>query len=109
MRFTTSVMALCLSAGILCSCAGVTTLTAERPTDEAFRTSLKRERSTLNIPIETSTEELSRVLNKSIRTDLYKGSTTTKGVTATVTRSGNIATRSYTYRSLTPTSKANNR
>ncbi len=91
MRFTTSVMALCLSAGILCSCAGVTTLTAERPTDEAFRTSLKRERSTLNIPIETSTEELSRVLNKSIRTDLYKGSTTTKGVTATVTRSGNIA------------------
>ncbi len=91
MRFFKYAALLCLCAGILCSCAGVTTLTAERPADEAFRTTLKRERSTLNIPIEITTDELTRILNKSIRTELYKGSTSTKGVTATVLRNGAIA------------------
>ena len=79
-----------LLAVTLCSCAGVKTLTAERPRDEAFRTELKKETSTLNIPIEVTADELARVLNQSIRKELYKGSTKTRGVTADVVRNGAI-------------------
>ena len=80
-----------LSVVVLSSCAGVNTFTAERPKDEAFRTELKRETSTLNIPIETTTENLTRVLNLAIRKELFKGSTATRGVSANVTRNGSIA------------------
>ena len=79
-----------LFASFLCSCAGVTHLTAERPRDEAFRTVLKREASTLNIPIEASTDDIARLLNQTIRKDLYKGSTKTRGLTADVVRNGPI-------------------
>jgi len=83
-------VALLLLAVTLCSCAGGKALTAERPRDEAFRTALKKETSTLNIPLEITTDELARVLNQTIRRELYKGSTRTKGMTADVVRNGPI-------------------
>jgi hypothetical protein len=79
-----------LLAMVLCSCAGVTPLTAERPKVEAFRTVLKKETSTLYVPIEASTDDLARVLNQTVRKELYKGSTKTKGVSADVVRNGQI-------------------
>lgn len=70
--------------------AGETALTAEKPTAEAFRTALDREISTLNVPVEMSTDDLAKILNQTIRKDLYKGSTTTKGVSADIVRNGSI-------------------
>lgn len=95
-----SLAVLSISALTLCSCAGVKPLTAERPAEEAFRTALKRETSTLNIPVEASTSELARVLNQTIRKNLYKGSTKTMGLAADVTRNGLIvvsAADNYLY------------
>ena len=77
-KLTVSLVSLSLLALTLCSCAGVTPLKAERPRDEAFRTALKKETSTLNIPIEATTEEIARVLNQAVRKDLYKGGTRTR-------------------------------
>ncbi len=92
---------LLLAAMTLCSCAAsVKTLTAERPLDEAFRSELKKEASIINIPIEASTDDLARALNKTVRKDLYKGSTGTRGLTAEVVRSGSIvvsASDNYIY------------
>lgn len=82
-----SLVSLLLLTIFLCSCAGVTPLTAERPREEVFRTGLKKETSTLNIPIEASADEIARVLNQAVRKELYKGSTKTRGVTAEVLRS----------------------
>jgi hypothetical protein len=84
------VIALSLLVIVLSSCAGVAPLTAGRPGDEAFRTALKRETSTLNVPVEAATDDLARVLNQTVRKDLYKGSTGTRGVTADVVRNGPI-------------------
>lgn len=95
-----SLVTLSLFALTLCSCAGVTPLTAERPREEAFRTALKKETSTLNIPIEASTDNIARVLNQSIRNELYKGSTRTRGLSADVVRNGPIvvsAADNYLY------------
>lgn len=89
-KHAVSLVALSLFALSLCSCAGVTPLTAARPRDEAFRTVLKKETSSLNIPIEASTDDLARILNQTIRKELYKGSTKTRGLTAEVVRSGAI-------------------
>lgn len=86
-----SLLSLSLFILTLCSCAGVAPLTAERPRDEAFRTVLKKELSTLNISIDASTDDLARVLNKTVNKNLYKGSTKTRGVTADVVRNGTIA------------------
>lgn len=88
---TLSLVGVLLCVITLCSCSGVKTLTAERPIDEAFRTALNKEASSLNIPIEASTDDLAKVLNQTVRKDLYKGSTKTKGLTADVTRNGQIA------------------
>lgn len=76
---------------ILTSCAagnapltkGANTLNAERPKDEACRTELKREVSTLNVGVEASAGDLAAMLNRMIPKELYKGSTKTKGLTAT--------------------------
>lgn len=77
---------------ILSACSGVKpSLTAERPRDEAFRTMLKKELSNLNVPIEASSDELSKALNQTIRKELYKGSTKTRGLTADILRNGPIA------------------
>lgn len=88
---TLSLVALLLFSITLSSCAGVSTLTAERPKDEAFHTGLKKETSTLNIPIEASTGELAKVLNQTVRRELYKGSANAWGLTAEVVRNGPIA------------------
>ncbi len=97
---TLSLVLLLLFALTVCSCAGVTPLTAGRPQEEAFRPALKMETSTLNIPLETSTDDLARVLNQTVRTDLYKGSSGTRGMTAEVMRSALIvvtAADNYLY------------
>jgi len=75
-------------------------LVAERPFEEAFRMELKRNVSTLNVPIETTTDDLAMVLNRTLRNELYKGSTHTSGLTADVLRNGNIsisASDNYLY------------
>ena len=92
MKSILPLVVLLLCVLILSSCAGavVKPLTAERPRDEAFRTMLNKETSTLNVPIEVSTDELARVLNQAIRKELYKGSTKTRGVTADLLRNGPI-------------------
>jgi hypothetical protein len=98
-----SLLALMLLTVSLCSCAGVTTLTAERPRDEAFHAALKQEVSTLNIPIEASPADIARVMNQTIRKELYKGSTSTSGLIADVVRNGPIVVSSadnYLYVSL---------
>jgi len=64
---------------------------AERPKDEAFRTELKKELSSINVPIEASAEDIGKALNQSVRKELYKGSTTTRGLTADILRNGPIA------------------
>lgn len=98
-----SLLALALLAVTLCCCTGVTPLTAQRPMDEAFRPALKKEASTLTIPIEASADDIARILNQAIRKDLYKGSTNTRGLTAEVVRNGQIgvsATDNYLYLTL---------
>lgn len=105
---TLSLVLLLLFALTICSCAGVTPLTAGRPQEEAFKPALKIEASTLNIPLETSTDDLARVLNQAVRTDLYKGSSGTRGVTAEVMRSAQIvvsAADNYLYVTLPVTLK----
>jgi len=74
----------------LSSCAGTRSLSAARPKDEAFRTALKMQPSIIYIPIEVSTDELSKVMNQTIRKELYKGSTNTRGLNANVLRNGPI-------------------
>ena len=85
-----SLVALSLLIVTLCSCAGTRSFTAAPPRDEAFRTVLKREPSTLNIPIEASTDDIARILNQTVRKELYKGSTGTRGLAADVQRNGPI-------------------
>ena len=90
-----------LIALTLSACTGVRpSFAAERPRDEAFRTALKKEISTLNVPIEVSADEVGKVLNQVIRRELYKGSTKTRGVTADILRNGPItvsAADNYIY------------
>lgn len=70
--------------------SATTTLVAERPREEAFSTVHKRELSTLNVLIEATADDLGKALNRSIRNELYKGSTGTRGVTANIVRNGPI-------------------
>lgn len=63
---------------------------AEKPAAGALRSSLDRELSTLNIPIELSSEDLAKILNQTIRKDLYSGSTATKGLATDLRRNGPI-------------------
>lgn len=84
---------LSLVALFLCSCATVAPLTAPRPGDDVFRTELKRDISTLNIPVETTAADLARVFNQAARKDLYTGPTAIRGVSAVVVRSAPIAVR----------------
>lgn len=78
----------------LVSCASVTPqvqpLVAERPREEAFRTELKKELSTLNIAMEATAGELGDTLSRLIPRELYKGSTKTRGLAADIVRSGPI-------------------
>ncbi|MEI7816386.1 MAG: DUF4403 family protein, partial [Desulfuromonadales bacterium] len=90
-----SMYASLLTAAFLCAipvgCFAVDKqLTAEKPLAEAFRTILNKEISTLNIPIEMSTDELAKVLNLTIRKELYKGATKSKSVSTDVMRNGPI-------------------
>jgi hypothetical protein len=91
----------------LISCAGVNAgvkpLTAERPRDEAFRTELHKELSSLNITVETTAKDLSDTLNRLTPKSLYKGSTATRGLSADILRNGPIvvnAADNYLYLSI---------
>jgi hypothetical protein len=87
-----SLLILMACALTLPACSGVKpSLVAERPRDEAFRTELKRELSTLNVAIEASSDDLARTLNQVVGREIYKGATGTKGLAADVVRSGPIA------------------
>jgi hypothetical protein len=74
-----------------CSCAGIKPLIAARPNDETYRTELKKEMSILNVPIETSSDELGKAINQMISTEIYKGSTGTSGLKTAILRNGPIA------------------
>jgi hypothetical protein len=92
-----SLAALLLATAPFCSAESLST-DDNRPREEAFRTAVKREASTLNIPIEMTTDELAKVLNQSVHRNLYKGSTKTRGLTADVLRNGPLlATASGNY------------
>jgi hypothetical protein len=88
-----SLAALSLLAITPRSFAGDTPFKDEKPRDEAFRTVLKKEISTLNIPVEASADDIARVLNLAVGKELYKGSTKTRGLTADVERNGPIVVR----------------
>src|SRR5512138_492444 len=92
-----------ISAAALSGCSGVNQtvaappaaavapkLTADRPRDVAFNTGLKKELSTLNLLIEATSDDLARSLNQSLRKELYKGSTGTRGLSANVVRNGPV-------------------
>jgi len=72
------------------SSADETLHTAEKPKAEAFRPALHLEASTLNVPIEMATDDLAKMLNQTIRKELYKGATTTRGLSSEVLRNGPI-------------------
>jgi len=57
-----------------------------------FRAELKKELSSLNVSIVTSTDDLANTLNRMVPQDLYKGSTTTRGISADILRNGPIST-----------------
>ncbi|RQW77923.1 MAG: DUF4403 family protein [Geobacter sp.] len=102
-----SLVGLVTVAATLLSCSSVNSavepLTAERPKEAAFRTELKREMSSLNVPIEASAEMLAKTLNQMIGKELYRGSTKYSGVTADVLRNGPIvvtAADNYVYLTL---------
>lgn len=80
--------------------ANDTTLTAQRPREEAFRQELKKDLSSLNITIETTEKDLSSNLNRIIPKELYKGGTATKGLNAVILKNGPItvsAADNYLY------------
>ena len=87
-RIMSLLITLALCAAPLTTYAGDSSLTAEQPAVEAFRTALNKETSTLNIPIEMSTDDLAKILNATVGKELYKGSTKTKGMSADVFRNG---------------------
>ncbi len=92
---TTSLIGLTFTALVLffitSANADNTTLTAQRPKDEAFRKELKKDLSSLNISIEVTEKDLSSNLNRIIPKELYKGGTTTQGLTAVILKNGPIA------------------
>lgn len=65
-------------------------ISAERPKEAPFRSSLKNELSSLNITIEASSNDLSSNLNRFTPKVLYKGSTIARGLTALILRNGPI-------------------
>lgn len=85
----TTLTALSLAAGF--SGAGAESLTAGPPRDEALFAALKKEASTINIPVEASTDDLAMVMNRTVRKELYKGSTNSRGLTADMVRNGPIS------------------
>ncbi len=80
-----------LVALTLSSCSGVKPMIAEQPQDQAFHTELKREMSTVYVPIEATAADLTKILNQAIAIDIYKGSTKYRGLTADIKRNGPMA------------------
>lgn len=72
--------------------ANRTLLTAERPPEAPFRSELARELSNICVNFETSADDLAKILNQSVAKELYRGKVSNSSITATVRRSGQIAT-----------------
>ena len=84
---------LLLVLALLPACsANKSLLTAQRPTDTPFRSDLNRELSSICVTFETSADDLARLLNQTVAKELYRGQVKGSSVTATVRRSGQIAT-----------------
>jgi hypothetical protein len=90
-RSALALIVVLLFAAPLSAYADDKSLTAEKPKVEAFRSALNKEISTINIPLEMSTDELAKILNQTTRKELYKCSTKTKGLTTDVIRNGPIS------------------
>ena len=79
---------------LLTSCASVdpavSPMIAERPSQEAFRTELKQEMSSLNMIVETTEQELSDLLNRVAPRELYRGATKVTGLTLIILRDGPV-------------------
>jgi len=72
----------------------------ERPQDQPFRTELKKELSSLNVSIVSTADDLASTLSRMVPHELYKGSTTTRGLSADILRNGPIsasAADNYVY------------
>lgn len=82
------VVALSMLLAPYCSSFGVTPSLAG---DEASGAESGKVRSTLNIPIEASTDELAAVLNQSLPAQLYRGTAGMKNLNADVKRNGPVA------------------
>lgn len=93
-RTTTSLLALALTVLSLAACSGVSkntrSLIAEQPRDESFRTGMKKEPSSVTVTVETTARDLAASLDRMTPRELYKGATTTRGLSATVLRNGPI-------------------
>lgn len=76
---------------LLSSCAGIKPLTADPPRQEAFRSSDAMVNSTVMVPFEITTAEIAKLLNQTTHRELYKGATSTRGVSVTIMRNGIIA------------------
>ncbi len=99
-RKTSSLVGLLLITSSLMACAGAKNLTAQRPENEAVRTELKKESSSLNITIEAAAKDLTATIDRLTPRELYKGATKTKGLNASVLRNGPIvvnATDNFIY------------
>jgi len=83
------VLLLLAATMLLCSCA-TARFTAERPTPQAFRTEIRRESSTIFVPVEVEVAEIAAVLNRSIRGELYRGSANAIGLSAVLARNGGM-------------------
>ncbi|UFS71183.1 DUF4403 family protein [Geomonas sp. RF6] len=79
---------------LITSCATVdqrSGLTAQQPKEEAFRSRLTRQASTVNLAIGASAAELADMLNRLTPKELYRGSAKTKGLTADILRNGTMS------------------
>jgi hypothetical protein len=98
---TLSLLGLALSVFTLSACAGgLKSLTAPRPGAESFRTEMKKETSSLTVQFEATADDLTRILNQAIGTEIYKGSTNEGGLSADIVRNGPIgvtAADNYLY------------
>lgn len=66
------------------------TVSAAPPQEELSKRSLKTELSSLNISLEASARDLGDSLNRLTPRELYKGATTTSGISAVILRNGTI-------------------
>jgi Domain of unknown function (DUF4403) len=83
-----------------CAGGGIKSLTAPSPGAESFRAEMKKEPSSLTVQFEANADDLTRILNQAIGSEIYKGSTNAGGLSAEIVRNGPIgvtAADNYLY------------